>query len=47
MFDNPTKAALVSTLGPDFRTLRQGAYELVVAGLVAFEEVEHEQASTA
>jgi type II secretory ATPase GspE/PulE/Tfp pilus assembly ATPase PilB-like protein len=45
VFGNPTRAELIGKLGPEFRTLRQGAYELVVAGQVAFEEVEHEQAT--
>ncbi len=45
VFGNPTKATLISTLGPNFQTLRHGAYQLVVDGVVAFEEIEHEQAS--
>jgi general secretion pathway protein E len=43
VFGNPTKAALLATLGPDFKTLRAGAYQLAAEGVVAFEEVEHEQ----
>ena len=43
VFGNPTKAGLLATLGPDFKTLRTGAYQLVVEGLVAYDEVEQEQ----